>query len=90
MHQGRGADRRHCHTAEDYCRVFAELCFTTVHWEALRKLFVDMLLHSPYVEVQYEHGISCYSGLTGSGSSFALLQLNSSAATALCSQPSLQ
>jgi hypothetical protein len=51
MHQGRSADRRHCHTTEDYCRVFAELCFTTVHWEALRKLFVDMLLHSPYVEV---------------------------------------
>eukprot|EP00953_Heterococcus_sp_UTEX-ZZ885_P000662 877-Heterococcus_DN1.PRE.4 len=50
MHQGRSADRRHCYTAEDYCRVFAELCFTTVHWEALRKLFVDMLLHSPYVE----------------------------------------
>jgi hypothetical protein len=51
MHLGPASERRHCAGKQDYFRVLAELGLHHIHWEALRKLFIDMLLHSPYIEV---------------------------------------
>jgi hypothetical protein len=52
MHLGPASERRHCISKHDYFRVLAEFGLNHIHWEALRKLFIDMLLHSPYIEVR--------------------------------------
>jgi hypothetical protein len=50
MLEGPGA-AKWTHAGDNFFRIFAELGLTHHHWEVLRKLWIQALLHSPYQEV---------------------------------------